>query len=81
MDSHTSNAVSFLVVLIAALIVSPSLGRVDAAQTNTRLGTGALPNNTGNNNTAVGYRALRSNTTGKPKRTQKGSSLELSSYW
>jgi hypothetical protein len=49
-----------------ALIFSLSLAGVAAAQEgNTRLGTGALQNNTtGDLNTAVGANALRSNTTG-----------------
>jgi trimeric autotransporter adhesin len=64
MFCHTTNTTSFFSVLIAALICSISLAGGAAAQ-NTRLGTGALQNNTtGSDNTAIGGIALGSNTTG-----------------
>src|SRR5215813_6242522 len=54
------------IVLVAIVFVgSLTVARIAAAQNNTRLGTGALQNNTtGNNNTASGVNALFSNTTG-----------------
>jgi Chaperone of endosialidase len=65
MFSHSTNAGSFIFVLMAALIFSLSLAGVAAAQGNTSLGAGALQNNTtGNFNTASGLNALTSNTTG-----------------
>jgi trimeric autotransporter adhesin len=65
MFQHSINAASFVSVLIAALTFSFSLAGVAAAQTgNTSLGIGALPNNTGSFNTAIGVQALISNSQG-----------------
>ena len=65
MFRHSTNAVSFFSVFMAALIFSLALAGGAAAQGNTSLGTGALLNNTtGQYNTASGFDALFSNTTG-----------------
>jgi trimeric autotransporter adhesin len=66
MFRHSTNTASFFSVFITTLIFSLSLAGVAAAQEgNTRLGTGALQNNTtGDFNTAIGGNALFSNTTG-----------------
>ena len=65
MFCHTTNTTSFFSVLIAALICSISLAGGAAAQTNTKLGSGALQKNTvGLLNTASGFNALYNNTTG-----------------
>jgi hypothetical protein len=58
MFRHSTNAVSFFSVFIAALIFSLSLAGVAAAQSNTSLGSGALQSNTtGRDNTAIGVGA------------------------
>jgi Na+/H+ antiporter NhaC len=66
MFRHSTNALSFISVLIAVLIFSLSLAGVAAAQTNTSLGAGALVSNTTSTfNSALGFQAaLFSNTTG-----------------
>jgi trimeric autotransporter adhesin len=65
MFRHSTNAVSFFSVFIAALIFSLSLAGVAAEQSNTSLGSGALQSNTtGRDNTASGTRALSSNIMG-----------------
>jgi Tfp pilus assembly protein PilV len=65
MFCHSTNTASYFSVLIAALIFSLSLAGFAVAQGNTRLGTGALQNNTtGQYNTASGFDALVFNTTG-----------------
>jgi hypothetical protein len=65
MSIHSTNTVWFFSIFIAALMFSPPLVRVVAAQGNTSLGTGALQNNsTGTNNTAIGLNSLFSNTEG-----------------
>src|SRR5262245_41107078 len=65
MFNDSTNTVSFFSILIAALIFSLSLAGVAWAQgNNTSLGTGALQNNTGSNNTAIGFSALFNNTRG-----------------
>src|SRR5262245_48121980 len=54
-------------IILAAIVFFDSLAvtRIAVAQNNTRLGTGALQNNTtGNNNTASGVNALFINSTG-----------------
>ena len=64
MFCHSTNTASSFSV-VGALIFSLSLVGFAAAQGNTRLGTGALQNNTtGQYNTASGFDALFSNTTG-----------------
>jgi hypothetical protein len=66
MFQHSINAASFFSVLIAALTFSFSLAGVAAAQIgNTSLGTGALQNDTGTFNTAIGSGVLSNNTTGE----------------
>jgi trimeric autotransporter adhesin len=67
MFCHSTTTASRGAVLLAALLCSPSLAGIAAAQdnANTSLGTGALPNNTGRLNTAIGFETLFNNTEGE----------------
>src|SRR5262245_5160600 len=67
MVRYSTNTASRCFILLSAIMFSRFLAGGAAAQdnTNTRLGTGALQNNTtGSLNTAIGFEALRDNTEG-----------------
>jgi len=80
MSRCSSKPASFFSVLIATLIFSLSLAGVAAAQSklnNTRLGKGALDNNTtGFDNTAIGADALFLNNTGSENTATGGNALQ-----